>query len=266
MAEGATVMAESVDAVDMAAIIRDVTAEEVAFYEENGWVKLDRLVTPEYARELRRVGEAHEDGIHPPGSWNSLATDPGVEPFRALMFSERMGRNAERLINRRRLTDVQVPLRYRADHFVHRPPGGAHGTPYHQDSVEHGSDRAGELQFWLALDEVTPEMGAMRFLSGVHRAGPLGAVLRDERDLLQQYPKLLDLYEMSPPFHYQPGDATVHHGYMVHGAPPNTSDRARWCYIFSYTPADTRWPHGVTKNWGSEKVPLDGARNPIVYP
>lgn len=253
-------------AVDMASIIRDVTAEEVAFYAENGWVKLDRLVTPEFARELRQAGEAHTDGERKPGSWNSLATEGGVEQFRALMFSERMGRNAERLINRKSLTDVQVPLRYRADHFVCRPAGGSHGTPYHQDSVEHGSDRAGELQFWLALDEVTPEMGAMRFLSGVHRAGPLGAVLRDEQDLLEQYPKLPDLYEMSPPFHYQPGDATVHHGYMVHGAPPNTTDRARWSYIFSYTPADTRWPHGVAKNWGSEKVPLDGTRNPIVYP
>ena len=35
--------------------IREITDEEVAFYEENGWVKLDRLVSPELADELRRV-------------------------------------------------------------------------------------------------------------------------------------------------------------------------------------------------------------------
>ena len=50
-------------------------------------------------------------------------------------------------------------------------------------------------------------------------------------DLLAQYPKLTELYEVSPPLHYQPGDATVHHGYMVHGAPPNETDRHRLAYL-----------------------------------
>lgn len=256
-------MAHDWDAAEIAAHIREVTDAEVAFYERNGWVKLDHLVTPELAAELLRVGVESGDT---PGGWESVARDPGVEPFRSLVFGERMGRNAARLVNRRRLTDSDTGLRYRNDHFVRRDPGGEHGTPYHQDSAEHGSDRVGELQFWLALDEVTPEMGAMRFLSGVHREGPLGAGALGREDLLAQYPKLADLYDLSPPFHYQPGDATVHHGYMVHGAPPNTSDRPRWSYIFSYTPADTRWWNGEVRNWGSERVPLDDERNPIVYP
>jgi ectoine hydroxylase-related dioxygenase (phytanoyl-CoA dioxygenase family) len=125
----------------------------------------------------------------------------------------------------------------------------------------------GELQFWLALDEVTPEMGAMRFLSGVHREGPLGAgaIGAPGEDLLAQYPKLCDVYEFSPPFHYRPGDATVHHGYMVHGAPPNLSDRPRCSYIFSYTPADTRWWNGRVRNWGSERKTLSDDSNPVVY-
>ena len=46
-----------------------------------------------------------------------------------------------------------------------------------QDASEHGSDRGGELQFWLALEEVTPEMGPMRFINKSHREGSLGSVL-----------------------------------------------------------------------------------------
>lgn len=256
-------MARSGDVADVAAHIRDVTDEEVAFYERNGWVKLDGLVTPEFAAELLRVG-VETGGTA--GSWESLARDPGVEPFRSVVFGEQMGRNAARLVNRRRLSDADPGLRYRNDHLVRRQPGSGNGTPYHQDSPEHGSDRVGELQFWLALDEVTPDMGAMRFLSGVHREGPLGAGALGREDLLVQYPKLTDIYPMSPPFHYRPGDCTVHHGYMVHGAPPNTSDRPRWSYIFSYTPADTRWWNGEVQNWGSERRPLDDEKNPIVYP
>jgi ectoine hydroxylase-related dioxygenase (phytanoyl-CoA dioxygenase family) len=191
-----------------------------------------------------------------------------VEPFRWLVFGEGMGRNAHRLLNRKRLTDSEVPLRYRADHFIIRPPQGGPGTPYHQDSAEHGTDRVGELQFWLALDEVTPEMGAMRFLSGAHREGPLGAgaIASGAGDLLAQYPKLAELYEFSPPFHYQPGDATVHHGYMIHGAPPNVSDKPRCSYILSYTPADTRWWNGAVGNWGSDRKTLGDEANPVVYP
>ncbi len=255
-------MAQGWDVAEIAANIREVTADEVAFYEQNGWVKLDGLITPELTAELMRVGLETGDR---PGAWESMAAAPGIEPFRTMVFGERMARNAARLVNRRRLTDTDIGLRYRNDHLVRRDRGEQHGTPYHQDSAEHGSDRIGELQFWLALEEVTPEMGAMRFLSGVHREGPLGSGALSPQDLLVQYPKLMDLYEMSPPFHYRPGDATVHHGYMVHGAPPNSTDRPRWSYIFSYTPADTRWWNGVMKNWGSERRTLSDEQNPIVY-
>jgi hypothetical protein len=78
-------------------------------------------------------------------------------------------------------------------------------------------------------------------------------------------PNLLDLYELSPPFQYQPGDATVHHPYMVHGAPPNDTARPRWTYLCTYTPVDVRYWHGSTeKNWGSERIPLSDPRHPLI--
>eukprot|EP01046_Picozoa_sp_COSAG06_P111780 COSAG06_NODE_58389_length_277_cov_0.584270_1_plen_86_part_01 len=58
--------------------------------------------------------------------------------------------------------------------FETKHPGET-GTSYHQDSNEETDpDREGELQFWLALAPVAPEMGALRFLSGSHRQGPRG--------------------------------------------------------------------------------------------
>ena len=41
--------------------------------------------------------------------------------------------------------------------------------------------------------------------------------------------------------HYQLGDCTVHHGYCAHGSINNTTDRDRCSYLFSYSPADTRY-------------------------
>src|SRR5687768_15039168 len=97
---------------ELAAGIREVTDDEVAFYEEHGWVKMDRLVDPAIIEVVRKAAEAylHE---HRPGfnGIEGLAVIQKVEPFRSFVFSAGMSRMAHRLINRKRLTDVDVPTR-----------------------------------------------------------------------------------------------------------------------------------------------------------
>ena len=133
---------------------------------------LRQLVDRAFAEEMLRVGIEYREQVD--GKTELMTWKDELEPFHSLMFSERMERNATRLCNRSRLKGIDVPLRYRYDNLVLRPPGGA-GTSYHQDATEHGSDRGGELQFWLALAEVKPEMGAMRFVDKSHLEGPLGS-------------------------------------------------------------------------------------------
>lgn len=274
---------------DIAESVREITDEEIAQYHEQGWVMLRSLVPPEMARRLleratakvegtRRVGAMEpEERKEPPyrteravalnRAHAELVRDT-ADPLHSLVFNARMGRAAQRLSNWARLGGVPSAMRYHTG-FVGWKPPGAGGTPYHQDSTEEGPDRIGALMFWLALDEVTPEMGAMRFVTGAHREGPLGMVLHEAyngKDLLEQLPNLLQIYELSPPFHYQPGDATVHGGYMIHGAPPNTTDRDRWSYIFGYIPADTRYINGKSVRPEIERRPPDDADCPVVYP
>lgn len=254
---------------EIEAVVREITDEEVAFYQEYGWVMMKQLVAPDFATELLRVGKAwkqrreQEKGTGNP--YAGLALDETAEPFRSFMFSSRMAKNATRLVNRKRFKGVDIPLRYRIDLLLLKPPGAAGGT-FHQDASEHGSDRVGELQFWLALAEVTADMGAMRFVNRSHREGPLGSVFNDDKgDLLEQFPNLATELGLSEPFHYQPGDCTVHQGYTVHGGPANTTDRPRWSYLFSYAPTDTRYWNGSAHNWGSERKRLGDENNPIVH-
>ena len=256
-------MGQAMTKREIEAVLREVTDEEVAFYQEYGWVMMKQLVDPAFATELLRVGRDWKERKDQEQIPAKPAVD-GVEPFRSFMFSERMARNATRLVNRKRLKGVDIPLRYRIDLIVLKPPGAA-GSTYHQDSSEHGSDRVGELQFWLALAEVTEEMGAMRFVNRSHREGPLGAVFNDDQgNLLEQFPNLTSVLGLSQPFHYQPGDCTVHHGYTVHGGPDNSTDKERWSYLFSYSPSDTRYWNGNAGNWGSERKRLGDQDNPIV--
>ena len=279
---------------DMESIVRTVTDEEVEHYIEYGWVMLRKLVDPAFAADLLKsaldLGKAAGREL--------VENQPalrGDEPFRSFMYSQRMVENATRLVNRKRLKGVDVPMRYREDFMIKKPAGqddmprpsttsGYHpeyGTGFHQDSSEHGSDRVGELQFWLALKECTPEMGPMRFVNRSHREGPLGSVFNQDDDdlggvrghfgngnLLDQYPRLPEVLGMSEPLetHYMPGDATVHHGYCVHGSINNSSDHDRWSYLFSYSPADTRyWEGDCNNNQGHNRTRATSERNPVVF-
>ena len=64
-----------------------------------------------------------------------------------------------------------------------------------------------------------------------------------------------------------PGDVTVHHGYCAHGSINNTTDRDRWSYLFSYSPADTRyWNAAGSANSGSQRLRAeDEEANPVIY-
>jgi hypothetical protein len=260
-------MLATIDPSLVATHVRAVTDDELAFYREHGWVMLKGLISPELAGAMLEAGlRWHEQNQRRPNEWISMAAHAELEPFKSLVFSDIMLRNAQKLIDRARLAGVDAAIRYRTDHFVSREPN-AGGTSYHQDSTEHGTDRCGDQQFWVALAECTPEMGTMRFTDGVHREGPLGSVFRPgDEDLLKRYPRLTELYPLTEPMSYQPGDATVHHGFMIHGSEPNRSARPRYSSIISYVPADTRWWNGKVGNWGSQRVELTEERNRVVWP
>ena len=113
----------------------------------------------------------------------------------------------------------------------------------------------------------------MRFINKSHREGPLGSVFNQDSDdlaggvrgyrasgnLLDQYPLLPEVLGVSEPgeTHYMPGDVTVHHGYCAHGSVNNTTERDRLSYLFSYSPADTRYwggNNGSRGNPGSSRL------------
>jgi ectoine hydroxylase-related dioxygenase (phytanoyl-CoA dioxygenase family) len=243
--------------------MRGVTDEEAAFYQENGWVKLEGLLSPETAGAMLAAVEAevstaeaevvhgHVDGGHirdraDRRDWHFIGRDDHVEPFRSLVYSKEIGLNARKLLGR------EVGVNYHADLMGVKMPEGhtaSKPTGWHQDWVNFPFDRAGFLTFWFALADMPPERGVMRFLSKSKQEGPLGKMgLLGGKEVIEYYPELLDKYEMSEPFALKAGDATVHNGLTVHGAPANTTDQPRWAFIAAYHPADTCYtgaPHYI---------------------
>jgi ectoine hydroxylase-related dioxygenase (phytanoyl-CoA dioxygenase family) len=252
-----------------------------AFWKE-GWVRLPALISTELAGDLltrakKLMGgdaDAHEPrpGIDWDWSWFQDYQRPSNddEGFAATALASAFGRNAARLLGREssiRLVAEDLAVKMPVD----RSSGRGQATAYHQDGLGQPWDR-NALNFWIALDEIRPEQGSLQFYSGSHTLGALGhqAPGNDERSqpIDEIWPRLKQC-PLSSPTHLQPGDATAHMSFVVHGAPANTGDRPRWAYILSYVPGDalyTGLPCPVTDPLDLEiNKPLDHPSFPVVY-
>lgn len=252
-------------------MIRKITPEEVAFYRANGWVKLEKVIPAELTKRLRDIAQGHMgvDAEDPRFSsrgaryaaWpNSAAED---EWLYQLSHSPQLCSIASSLTGGR-------PLRWYTDIFMAKRSAGAGGTktPWHQDLPHQAFDRGGALSLWIPLVDCPPEKGAMRFLSGSHRAGPLGrfATRTDGIDIVAFYPDLLDEFEMSPPLHLEVGDATVHDFLTVHSAPDNLTDTTRWVYGVTWFPAETLYNGAFSMHTSGMELDkeFDDKRFPII--
>ena len=254
--------------------VREVTSDEVARYRQHGWVKLPQLISREAAGELLTVvkgkmGEQGDERMNTPSTARNLEAfakwyrlDDDSQLFHALRFNRQLGRNTALLMRRdmpirslTALTAVKLPKDSAVDH-------GKGVTTWHQDHMATPA-KCTSLGYWVALDEVTPEMGPMQFRNGSHREGLLTPPM-DAWDLLSDY-------ELSEPVTYRPGDATAHSSLVVHGAGVNSSDRPRWGYIINTFPADAPYvpyPTNHTKGIEDELTPgkpLDHPRFPLIY-
>jgi hypothetical protein len=275
---------------------RDVTEDEIAHYRENGWAKLEGFLSGELAGELLAAAqgvmgpdlEAAEEAEPGKGMSKGLRTekiggrvtnlgywqdfhyigrDEKVEPFRSLIYSREIGRAAQRFIGR------DVGVRFSADLVACKMPTGKAGnapTDSHQDISSLPFDRVGPLTFWVALNDMPPERGVMRFLSGSQRAGNLGRTRAQGKGTVEYYPELHEQYETSPPLELKAGDATVHNAQVVHWAPENSTDEPRWGYIIAYFPDDALYTGAPNHNFdgiGLElNKPFEHERFRRVYP
>lgn len=230
---------------------RAITPEEVAQYQDKGWVLLKKFIDPEMiAAMLTKAKEIMgEDGDSNPSYgidnpyFNAMLAS-GYSDERTKPVFSGIGQAAKALMARQNGEGVRLFN----DFFAPKLPSGkktknaGNGpTSFHQDYITFAVDRTGGLTFWIPLEAYGPDAGTMSFIEKSHKLGVLGNYTSyDGKDIREVWPELNAL-EMSEPVTYELGDVTAHNHMLVHGAGMNMMDRPRWAYLILPQPADARW-------------------------
>ena len=262
-------------------LIRALTDAEVSTFKRNGWVFVPGLISAELAGQLLKRARAvmGDEGLKTTGGGggdphfaefqNILRNFLGIWREEPLMHevshSVELARNASRLLHDR-------PVRFFNDEVLVKPPieAGGKDTPWHQDFPHTVFDRTSMINIWISLVDLPVDGGAMSFLDGSHRFGPLGRTLLDDRDVLEQYPLVAAECDRSTVPAMKPGDATIHGDLMVHGAPAFHGPHWRWAYLVNMLDAGARYTGGP--GYGEQIVGVEPnaifpeTRYPTLYP
>lgn len=258
-----------------------LTSEQIASYQENGYILLRGVASPdevkphrdvitgltnEYAKKYKPLEERDTYGkafIQFTNLWQKY---PEVAHYTlarrfAKIAAELMGVDGVRIYH---------------DQALYKEPGGGH-TPWHQDQQYWPLDGVKTVTLWMPLVDASADMGTMRFASGSQDLGYMGPLnISDEsEEVLENLTK-----EKGFPLFYagdmKAGDATFHNGWTIHGAPGNISeDRLREVMTVIYiednaviTEPDHASRHNDLASWFPGLKPGDRAAsaiNPLVY-
>lgn len=262
-----------------------LSQEAIDAFNADGAVLLPGAISPEW---LGRVGAAIERDIVDPGPFfHGYAVDEGRfhgnlrlwenDPeFAAYCFDSPLPALAAELMEAE-----EVRILY--DQLFVKEAATAAPTRWHNDQPYWPVRGSQVMSFWLALDDVTLDSGALEFVAGSHKwdrwfqPEPFGPGQTAYTDNVN-YEKMIDI-EAERQDHrivsweMQPGDVIAFHAMTVHGAGSNLrADRRRRGYTVRYIGehATYQFEDGMAGPLEIDELengqPYVSDRTPVVWP
>ena len=265
-----------------------VSKEDLDAVAADGVAPLRGAISEEW---LGRLRDAVERDIENPGPWyHGYVPENGVGRFHGnVRLWETDGDLGEfctagplPAIAAQFFQSAKVNLFY--DQLFVKEPGTENRTRWHNDLPYWPTRGRQIMSFWIALDEVTVDSGALEFVRGSHAWDiwyqPETFGIQKGHDEYERNPDYVDIpdieaarsdYEIVT-WDLEPGDVYAFHAMTVHGSGGNhRNDLRRRGYTVRYTGDDAVYDPrpGTNMNLRSETHddgdPLDSDRFPVVW-
>jgi len=216
-----------------------LTAEQINFFNENGYISgirvltdeqierlradLSQLMTPEHASnplfyEFHLNESATKERVlfHALGAWRVSAS------FHDLVFDPAVTIPARQLLC--------GPVRFWHDQLFVKPAHDGGIVAWHQDySYWTRTKPVAHLTCWIGLDDSTVDNGCVHYLPGSHRWNllPRGSLADDMNAVFERLTEEQKAQFRPVAIELKAGEASFHHPLMIHGSFENRSDLPR---------------------------------------
>ena len=213
----------------------ELSREQRLFFDDQGYLAVDSLVSAEQTLRLRHAFEEQtetwaleintsiSDYLSVVSQWTNVWEHNAV--FRSQMFHQRAAAIAAELIGCEK-------VRVFHDHLIAKPPHGGATIPWHRDLPSWPVAEPRAVSCWLALDHVTTESGAMSFMPRGHHDPMTRSI-----DFLNEAKEWGEREHEAVSVPVSEGSAIFHHCLSWHTSPPNHTASWRRAYIVIYLDA-----------------------------
>jgi chlorinating enzyme len=227
----------------------DVTAQDVAFYHEQGYfIHHQQVFSPERLAALKDLFEEMLAGIDPESRPEAMDVPHFAYPQ---LFDWLLSDEVLDLVEAFLGPDIALW----SSHFISKPPGDGLIVPWHEDSAYWGPrlDPMKVMTVWLGIDDSTVENGCMRVIPGTHDNGYSDYEPVDGKTHVfgtQIVAEQLD-EDAAVDLEIASGECHLHDAKLIHASNGNRSDRRRCGYTMRYMPTsvkcqkDDRWNHAI---------------------
>jgi phytanoyl-CoA hydroxylase len=229
--------------------------QQVAAYDRDGFVTVDRLLSPPEIADLQQVtDEFVEQSRAVTAHTEVFDLEPGHTPesprLRRLKAPHRQHLVYDRLLRDTRILDlveqlIGAGIRFQGTKLNLKSPEFGSPVGWHQDWAFYPHTNDDVLAVGIALDDMLLENGCLMVVPGSHRGPTLS---HHQNGVFVGSVEDGSAGADAVPLELHAGGISIHHARLVHGSAPNTSSRPRRLLLFEYCAADA-WPLLGVKDW-----------------
>jgi len=228
-----------------------LTADQIAAYNREGYIKGLRVFSPAEMAEHRRYFD----------ELLAQVMAAGQDSYSISTAHLRYGRVYDLLTHPRIVAYVKDILGEDVvgwgSHYFCKMPHDGKRVSWHQDASFWPMSPSKTVTVWLAIDDADVANACMRFVPGSHHYGHLTYHLSEEAEnnVLNQTVDNAEQFGDPVDDALQAGELSLHSDLLLHGSKANDSDRRRCGLTLRYCAADVR----AGMDWNAKGVIVSGS-------